>query len=93
MCHEPTDERTTADEDAMRERAVFAAVLEAHPSQVTEAELIREITQDPEDFPASDGIKRAVRDLAGAGLLHRNGNFVLPTLAAVQIKELWGVVA
>ena len=80
MCHEPTDEpsiRTAAEEDAVYQRAVFAAVLEIHPTQVTEAELVRKVALDPEDFPTRDGIKRAVRDLAGAGLLHRNGDFVL----------------
>jgi hypothetical protein len=80
-----------AREDAQYERVVLMAVLEAHPTQITEAELVRE-HGGPEDFATRDAFGRAVRDLVGVGLLHRSGDFVLPTRAAVRIKELWGVL-
>lgn len=90
--HDHSTEHGTSGEDAKFERAVLMAVLEAHPTQITEAELIREHADDPEGFAARDAFGRAVRDLVGVGLLHRSGNFVLPTRAAVRIKELWGVL-
>jgi hypothetical protein len=56
-----------------------------------ETELIREIATDPEDFGKQDGIERAIRDLAGVGLLHRHhGPFILPSRAALCAYELWG---
>jgi len=91
--HDHRTEGGLAEEDAKYERAVLMAVLETHPTQVTEAELIREYAGDPADFATCDAFGRAVRDLVGVGLLHRNGDFVLPTRAAVRVKELWGLLA
>jgi len=85
-------ESSPAEDDAKYERAVLMAVLETHPTQITEAELVREYAGDSEDFATHDAFGRAVRDLVGVGLLHRSGDFVLPTRAAVRIKELWGVL-
>lgn len=85
-------ERGPEQEDAGYERVVLMAVLEAHPSQITKAELIREHADDPEGFTARDAFERAIRDLVGVGLLHRSGDFILPTRAAVRVKELWGVL-
>ena len=39
-------------------------------------------------FPVVDQIERAIRDLIRAGLVHRNGEFLLPTRAAVQSHDL-----
>jgi hypothetical protein len=85
-------ESDPASEDAAHERRVLMAVLEVHPGQITESELVREYADQPGDFRTRDGFLRAIRDLAKVGLLHRNGEFVLPTRAAVRIKELWGVL-
>jgi hypothetical protein len=82
-------ESDPAQEDAQYERVVLMAVLETHPTQITEAELVREHAGGPEDC---DAFGRAVRDLVGVGLLHRHGDFVLPTRAAVRVKEFWGVL-
>jgi hypothetical protein len=93
MCPEPSDEqsiRTTAEEDAKWERAVLAVVLSSHPAQITEAELVRELADDPDDFATRDGAVRAIGDLVGVGLLHRSGDFVLPTRAAIHADSLWG---
>lgn len=40
-----------------------------------------------------DAVRNAIRELVRAGLLHRSGEVVLPTQAAVQLKELFGVIA
>jgi hypothetical protein len=82
------DSWTTRAEDAAAESAVLMRVLELHPSQVTLAELVREIGGEGAGFAERDSIERAVRDLGGAGLLHRNDEFVLPTRAALRFDEL-----
>ena len=75
-------------EDRISRSAVLLNAVILHPVQVTKDELIREMATDPEDFGGRDGIERAVRDLAGAGVLHQHGPFVLPTRAALCAYEL-----
>lgn len=75
-------------EDQIIQSAVLLNVL-LHPVQVTEAELVHEMSETPEDFGERDRIDRAVRDLVSVGLLHRHGPFVLPTRAALSAYELW----
>jgi hypothetical protein len=85
---ETGDSRTTADQDAATEAAVLQRLLDLHPVQLTEEELVREVADQPADFAARDAIDRAVRELSGAGLLHRRDSFVLPTRAALRFNEL-----
>lgn len=82
------DIRNPIEEDAVTESAVLQHLLSLHPTQITVAELIREIAADPQSFSQRDSIERAVRDLAGAGLVHRNAEFVLPSRAALRFNEL-----
>jgi hypothetical protein len=74
-------------EDALQE-AVFGLLLLAHPAQRSVEEIVREMTERPDEFPARDAINNAIRDLAGAGLAHRHGAFVFATRAAVRFDEL-----
>jgi hypothetical protein len=67
---------------------VLAVVLDAHPAQLSVAELVRELTEDPDDFGPRDAVHNAVRELVGAGLLHRHDAFVFATRAAVRFSEL-----
>jgi hypothetical protein len=83
---------TSYDEDAS-EAAVLRQVLDHHPAALTRAELTREMTGGGSTaFTDADRVERAVRDLAGAGLLHRPGEdeMVRPTRAAVRYSELTG---
>ncbi len=82
------DSWTPASEDAATESAVLQRVLDLHPILVTLAELVREISGEAPDFAERDAIERAVRDLTGAGLLHRHDTFVIPTRAALRFSEL-----
>jgi hypothetical protein len=75
-------------EDRIIQSAVLLNAVVLHPVQVTEAELIREVAVDPDEFGQRDGIERAVRDLVSVALLHRHGAFVLPTRAALCAYEL-----
>ena len=76
-----------ASEDRQVERAVLAHVIDAHPSTLLLADLIRELGK-PDDFSERDGIERAVRELVTGGLLFRCEGTVLPTRAALYLCEL-----
>jgi hypothetical protein len=80
--------RTPAADDAATASAVLQLLLDLHPAQVTAAELVREIGGESPGFAERDAIERAVRDLSGAGLLHNQDAFVIPTRAALRFSEL-----
>lgn len=79
----PPDER-----DENVQGAVLMHLLHAYPAQLTATELLHELTETPNDFGSRDRIQRATRDLVAVGLLHRNGEFVVPSRAAVHFHEL-----
>lgn len=78
----------SADPDRPLRQAILALVLEVHPAQRSLEELLREMTDDPTEVAARVRVEDAVRDLVGAGLLHRHGSFVFATNAAVHFDEL-----
>lgn len=80
--------RTPAEDDVVVEGAVLRLLLELHPALICFEELLREIAAGPADFAQRDALERAVRDLAATGLLHRNGDLVLASRAAVRLDEL-----
>lgn len=81
--------RSTAGADAALESAVLQYVLSLHPARAGFDELLRELGEDA-DFARRDAVERAVRDLAGAGLLRRDGAVIAPTRAALRFDELLG---
>ena len=76
--------RTTREEDRVFEATVLQQVLALHPTPLTLDELVDEIAGKGCDFAQRDAIERAVRDLAGCGLLHRSEALVLPSRAALR---------
>ncbi|HTT95964.1 MAG TPA: hypothetical protein VMF55_14935 [Solirubrobacterales bacterium] len=85
------DNLTNEGEDARVESALLQRVLDLHPTRVTAADLIRDLAGEDADFGARDGVERAIRELTGAGLLHRTDDgLVTPTRAAVHFGELLG---
>jgi len=89
------NEATTVQQDTAIETGVLALVLSRHPAQLTLAELVREMADDPDEFRQVDAINRAVRDLGRVGLLNRNGEFLVPSQAALRFNHLsrsWGAV-
>lgn len=80
--------RNPAEDDAAVETAVLQLLLALHPAQVTFAELLRLMSMDEADFDERDTAERAVDELAGVGLVHRNGEVVFPSRAAVRCDEL-----
>jgi hypothetical protein len=80
---------TNEAEDTRIEAALIQRVLDLHPTRVTSDELVRDLAGEDADFGARDGIERAIRELSGAGLLHRSDDgFVTPPRAAVHFGEL-----
>ncbi len=75
------------DED-VAEQSVLAILLDAHPGQRSVAEVVLELGGGDAGFGARDLIENAIRDLVGAGLLHRHGAFLFATRAAVRFDEL-----
>jgi hypothetical protein len=84
------DIRTTVEEDRAQESAVLQHVLALHPTAITIEELVRELDPDRDSFAQRDAVERAVRDLAGSGLLHEGESLVRPTRAALRFDELLG---
>ena len=83
------DERaTTAAEDIKDRARVLREVLDLYPETLTIDELVGELTVDSVEFQERDRVQRAVRDLIAGGLIHRVGDLVLPTRAAVNFHEL-----
>ena len=82
---------TNHGEDVRVESALLQRVLDLHPTRVTTAELIRDLAGTDADFGARDGVERAIRELIGAGLLHRaEDGLVTPTRAALHFGALLG---
>ncbi|HET7443029.1 MAG TPA: hypothetical protein VFJ57_00065 [Solirubrobacterales bacterium] len=75
-----------ASEDRRTERAVLAFVLDQHPTLLTEDELT--FALDPKDLAEKDAIARAIRELAGAGLLRLSGYSLTPTRPALYFAAL-----
>ena len=82
------DRATTGAEDTATESAVLQHLLSIHPAQLTVAELVRELAGPEAEFAQRDAIERAARDLVAVGLLHRNGDLLTPTRAALRAAEL-----
>ena len=91
--HDPDDKapraKTNADEDDSDQQAVLALLIAEHPTQLTVAELVREIAGDKPDFMEGDRVERAVRDLIAVGLVHREGETVRPARAALRFDHLF----
>ena len=66
------------------EHGLLHEVLARHPAQLTFDELVRALGE--ERFLVED----AVTALVGAGLLHRHGDFIVASRAAVRFDELGG---
>jgi len=85
-----SETRTPNTDDATTEAAVLRQLLALHPVQLTLEELVREVADDPDEFAAADAVGRAVRELNAASLVHRSGDLVLPSRAALRSDELLG---
>lgn len=72
------------------EAAVLMLLLALHPAQLTFAELTLEIGVREGRHGATAAVEQAVGGLVASGLLHRHGDFLLPTRAALRCDQLLG---
>jgi hypothetical protein len=79
---QPVDALDIATDRQLR-RAVFVAVLRAHPEPLTFGQLARKLFARPHDFLAGYALACAVRELVMDGLLQSDGLHVVPTNAAL----------
>jgi hypothetical protein len=86
--NETIERRTNKGEDEAVESAVLHQLLDLYPARLTLEELKRELGAGREGFADRDALERAVRDLAAAGLLYQETQFVEPTRAAVRFSQL-----
>jgi hypothetical protein len=77
-------------ETRQAERSVLSFLIDEHPSQLTIPEVARVFYAPPADFRKNDVVERAIRELVGAGLLHCEGAFLVPTRAALYFVGLEG---
>ncbi len=82
------DPSSPAGEDTRIESAILALLLEEHPIHLTMDELVLVLHADPERGDPTDAALRAVRELVGAGLVHREGRFLAPSRAALYFDAL-----
>ena len=65
------------------ERTVLELLLDRPEALLSIDEVVRYMTAGSVDFGERDAVEVAIRALVQAGLAHRLGKFVFPTLAAV----------
>jgi hypothetical protein len=81
-------ELSPAERTDATQQSVLSLLLLAHPGQRSVEEVVREMSDRPDEFSARDDINNAIRDLVGAGLVHRHGPFLFASRAAVRFDEL-----
>jgi hypothetical protein len=85
----PRRELAPHEEDDRDQEAIMALVIAEHPIQLTVSELVRQMVPNEAPFNESDRIERGVRDLVGIGLMHRSGDTIRPTRAALRFNHLF----
>ncbi len=73
-------------DDDSCEFAVLRHVLDWQPNVLRICDLIREVSPDPREFSHRDAVERAVRELVKVGLVHQQGECVLPTPAVLYVQ-------
>lgn len=81
-------DRPPAQEEIRTQRQVLQLVLHAYPELFSEGDLEREMLTHPQSFGDRDAIARAVFGLAAVGLLHCCGPVIVPTRAALLLREM-----
>jgi len=84
------DQRTVADALDEKACALLTFVFEFHPAHLHVDEVMKEMAMDPADVSDCDDVSVALNDLVRVGLLHRHGEFVFASRAAVRSHELRG---
>jgi hypothetical protein len=80
----------TADDENVQS-TILQHLIDLYPAQLTITEVVRELTVASTDFSVVDQVERAICKLIRAGLIHRHGDFLFPTRAAVLSHEIHGL--
>ncbi len=75
-------------DQAKLQRNVLTFVLSIDPTRLTQGELTRVLSANPEDAVQREAIINAVTELLDAGLLCRDEHYVQPTRAALRFDLL-----
>jgi hypothetical protein len=81
-------ELSPREQDRNVESAVLAIVIERHPSSVSVAEVVDEMTTVGAAPGRAEATRRAIAELARVGLLQRRGEALEPTRASLRWAEL-----
>ncbi len=84
----PLAPASPAKHDRQTEGVVLALLIEEHPIRLTTDELALVLNAIPDQGWPDDAAKRAIRELVGAGLVHRDGRFLAPSRAALYFDAL-----
>jgi hypothetical protein len=86
------DKAISGDSPAAQDRhsqgIVLVHVITEYPTPFRLSDLVRELVEDPGNFPERDGIEQATKELIRVGLLFRSEGVVLPTRAALRAYEV-----
>lgn len=82
------DPASPAQQDRQTEGVILALLLEEHPTRLTTDELALILNAFPDHWHPDDAAQRAIRELVGAGLVHRDGRFLAPSRAALYFDAL-----
>ena len=74
--------------DRRAEERVLRLILAEHPGQLSEAEIALALAGGPPAFDETDSVQRVVCELAGAGLLHRQGELLSPSRPARRFARV-----
>jgi hypothetical protein len=73
-------------DDSFYEEAVTRNILDWQPTILRLEDLIQLIAPDPSQFSHRDAVALAVSELTKVGLLHRQGECILPTPALIYVE-------
>jgi hypothetical protein len=79
---------SSGEHDRKVEDQILRLLLEEQPAQVTMAEIELALNSGSRTFAERDAIERALLELVGQGLLHRQGDFFLPSRPARYMASL-----
>ncbi|MGA7965556.1 MAG: hypothetical protein WCB49_06680 [Gammaproteobacteria bacterium] len=74
--------------DESVQEGILSHLIELYPAQLTIGEVVRDMTVASTVFCVVDQVERAIRDLIRVGLVHRNGDFLFASRAAVRSEAL-----
>jgi hypothetical protein len=82
------DPDSSIEQDRKDQGDVLRVLIDEHPVRMTLDELILVMHADAERGDPSAATENAILDLIGAGLVHREGQFLGPTRAALYFAAL-----